>query len=307
MPRRLQSPRPSGEPPADRLLSIGELAAATGVAVPTLRAWEQRYGRPAPARLRSGHRRYGPEQVCLVRRIVDGLARGHRLAALMAADADALQRLLGEGRPTSGLPPLHLLELARQWRGPEIHAALRDSYVRLGPLAFVEQRLAPLFRSVGCAWAGGEACVRHEHFLSAAVDDLLRALRLELRVPDGAPAIVLATLEGEQHGLGLQMAALVVAAHGLRPLLLGACAPLPDIVAAARESGAAGVAIGVSAATAGPATDRVLAELRRRLPPHTPLLVGGREALGPRRGPRGVRYLGAEGFSAFSSWLDDLR
>ena len=67
MPRRLHTPQPGAEPPPDRLLSIGELAAATGVAVPTLRAWERRYGRPAPARLRSGHRRYGPEQVCLVR------------------------------------------------------------------------------------------------------------------------------------------------------------------------------------------------------------------------------------------------
>jgi len=306
MPRRV---KPLGaEVPEGALLSIGELAGATGVAVATLRAWERRFGRPAPARLRSGHRRYGPEQVCLVRRIVHGLACGHRLAVLMAADGGELERLLDEPRAAApGLPPLHLLELARQWRVPEIHAALRDSYARLGPLAFVEQRLAPLFRGVGTAWAAGDAHVRHEHCLSAAVDDLLRALRLELDVPEGAPAVLLATLEGEQHGLGLQMAALVVAARGLRPLLLGACAPVGDLVAAARESGAAGVAIGVSAATAGPATDRVLTELRRRLPPRTRLLVGGREALGVRRGPRGVRYLGPDGFAAFVSWLDELR
>ncbi len=308
MPRRLHTPQPGAGPPHERLLSIGELATATGVAVPTLRAWERRYGRPAPARLRSGHRRYGPEQVCLVRRIVDGLARGHRLAALMASDAEALQRLLDESpAPAEGPLPRHLLELARQWRAAEIQAALRDSYARLGPLAFVEQRVAPLFRGVGLAWAGGAAGVHHEHFLSGAVDDLLRALRLELAVPEGAPVVVLATLEGEAHALGLQMAALVVASRGCQPLLLGASAPPADIVATARESGAAGVAIGVSACTAGPATDGVLARLRRQLPARTRLLVGGREALGVRRGPRGVRYLGADGFAAFASWLDDLR
>src|SRR4030095_657700 len=118
--------------------------------------------------------------------------------------------------PAEGPASRHLLELARHWRAPEIQAALRDSYACLGPLAFVEQRVAPLFRGLARAWAGGAAGVHHEHFLSGAVDDLLRALRLELAVPEGAPVVVLATLEGEAHALGLQMAALVAGSRGAR-------------------------------------------------------------------------------------------
>ncbi len=292
-----------------RLLSAGQLAAEVGITTGALRAWERRFGRPVPRRLPSGHRRYDEGQVRFVRRIVEGLARGRRLGSLMRASEEELEQMLEEPPAgADGLAPRRLLELAARWQGQQIEAALRDSYERLGPRAFVEQRVAPLFRGVGAAWAAGSAQVRHEHFLSGVVDDLLRALRRELPAPgEAAPVVVLATLEGEQHALGLQMAALVVAAKGLRPLLLGAGAPLDDIAAAAKESGAAGVAVGISAATAGAATDRVLGELRGRLPARVRLLVGGSQALGVRRGTRGVTYLGAQGLSAFESWLDGLR
>jgi F420-0:gamma-glutamyl ligase len=64
--------------------------------------------------------------------------------------------------------------------------------------------------------------------------------------------------------------------------------------------------VGVSAATCGPSTDRVLAELRRQLPARVRLVVGGAQARGVRRGPRGVDWLGAGGMSAFEAWLDGL-
>ena len=46
-------------------LSIGEIAARSGVAVGTLRMWEARYGFPVPGRLPSGHRRYSEAIVIL--------------------------------------------------------------------------------------------------------------------------------------------------------------------------------------------------------------------------------------------------
>ena len=55
----------TSEPAADRTasLSIGDVAERTGVAVPTLRMWEQRHGFPQAERLPSGHRRYRAEDV----------------------------------------------------------------------------------------------------------------------------------------------------------------------------------------------------------------------------------------------------
>src|SRR5262249_60668979 len=126
------------------------------------------------------------------------------------------------------------------------------SHERLGVRGFADQRLAPLFRSVGAAWAAGRVSPRHEHFLSELVEDLLRSLRLQRVLPEDAPAIVLATLDGERDSLGLQLAALVAAAHGVRPLLLGASLPLSEVAAAARESRARRGAVGVPPGTPGP-------------------------------------------------------
>ncbi len=57
-------------------LTIGELAARTGVAAGTLRTWETRYGLPSPIREPSGHRRYHSDDVALVLETVRHRASG---------------------------------------------------------------------------------------------------------------------------------------------------------------------------------------------------------------------------------------
>jgi methylmalonyl-CoA mutase cobalamin-binding subunit len=100
------------------------------------------------------------------------------------------------------------------------------------------------------------------------------------------------------------MAAVTVVLAGGRPTFLGASTPVPEIAHAARETGAAAVAISVSLATGGVETDRVLAELRRQLPREIRLIVGGRGARGVRRGPRGVEY--PDGLEGLARWLRAL-
>ena len=65
-------------------LTIGDVAARTGVSVATLRAWELRYGFPVPARLASGHRRYRVEDVALIEQVERDRASGLSLTAAMA-------------------------------------------------------------------------------------------------------------------------------------------------------------------------------------------------------------------------------
>lgn len=57
-------------------LSIGDVAARTGVAESTLRMWERRHGFPVPDRLPGGHRRYSEDQVDLVRQVVAARVAG---------------------------------------------------------------------------------------------------------------------------------------------------------------------------------------------------------------------------------------
>jgi MerR family transcriptional regulator, light-induced transcriptional regulator len=66
-------------------LSIGELAARTGVTPSTLRIWEERHGFPVPTRLGSGHRRYSEGDAALVSEVTRLRDSGMRLDAAIAA------------------------------------------------------------------------------------------------------------------------------------------------------------------------------------------------------------------------------
>jgi MerR family transcriptional regulator, light-induced transcriptional regulator len=57
-------------------LSIADVAARTGIAIATLRAWETRYGFPEPKRLPSGHRRYDEHDIEMLNEIVRARAEG---------------------------------------------------------------------------------------------------------------------------------------------------------------------------------------------------------------------------------------
>lgn len=52
------------------------MSARTGVAVSTLRAWEERYGFPVPKRLPSGHRRYHASECDALLRVLEDRKRG---------------------------------------------------------------------------------------------------------------------------------------------------------------------------------------------------------------------------------------
>jgi DICT domain-containing protein len=73
----------------DALLTIGELAAHTGLTPEVLRTWEARHGFPEPTRLPSGHRRYTGADVLAVRRVVEERERGVRLEQAIGAARSA--------------------------------------------------------------------------------------------------------------------------------------------------------------------------------------------------------------------------
>lgn len=269
---------------ATALLSIGALSRATGLAVETLRTWERRYGFPAPERKPSGHRVYCMTNVPRLRRIAAALAHGHRAGDVVRASDDHLGTLLGmlgaaarahEAAVTSSLDPDGFLELVARFDGDGLARALNAEWGRLGPMAFLEQRVAPLVEAVGAAWETGRLEVRHEHFLSERLGDVLRAYRLPFEERSRGPVIVLATLPGEAHGIGLQMAALVMAIHGARVCYVGTEVPIAELASVARDLAARAIGISVSLATRGPRTATALAKLKRLAPARTSLVVGG--------------------------------
>lgn len=281
-------------------LSIGALARATGIAVETLRTWEGRYGFPVPERKPSGHRVYPLSSVARLKRISQALSRGHRAGQVVGASEAALQALLQStdadprqpANVWSGLTGRdELLRLLEAFDAERLTRLLLADWAQLGPLEFLEQRVAPLVREVGVAWEQGRLEIRHEHFASERIGDLLRALRLPFEERARGPLVAVATLPGEEHELGLQMAALTLCSAGCRVLYLGPQTPPPEMLSLVRDVGARALGLSVSIASAGARTTGLVRRLRAQLPKRVALLVGGDGAPQPRPGVEIVRNL----------------
>jgi DNA-binding transcriptional MerR regulator/methylmalonyl-CoA mutase cobalamin-binding subunit len=289
------------------LLSIGDLARIAGVSPDTIRVWEKRYGRPEPVRLPSGHRRYTSSEARWLRRVAEALAMGHRPSRIATLEEEDLDALLFPAAENGGRSRdvRRILELVFAFEEKKLRSELRRLLKQYAPRGFLVRVLIPLLDSVGRAWVDGELEIRHEHFLTEILEDILRTMRLSIERPTGGPRIVLATLPGETHGFGLQMAAVVCRLAGLPTRILGVDTPLPEIRATVREARARAVAISVSLATGGVETDRRIRELRAMLPDDVRIVVGGRGARGARRGPRGVDYF--QDLETFETWLKKLK
>ena len=277
---------------------MGALSAATGIPADTIRTWERRYGFPVAERKPSGHRIYPLSIVPRLRQIAQAIAHGHRAAEVLPASAGEVDALLASlpaaamaaqawrgdapRDATSGDSGL-LLDALRAFDAGRLKQTFQADWARLGPLDFLERRAAPFLAAVGDAWASGAIDVRHEHFGSSVLGDFLRTVRQPLDDRATGPVAVLATLEGELHGLGLQMSALVFATAGWRSLVLGVDTPSAQIVALSQE-----MPIGVIALSCvQPRTARVTSlvrGLRRRVPRHVAMVVGGAGAPPPTRG-----------------------
>jgi len=277
--------RTTGHTSAAGKLSIGSLAKATGVPVETLRTWEHRYGFPVAERKPSGHRVYALSNVTRLRRIAAAIARGHRAGTVVGATDAELDRLLSATALPAAVAPFPpnssrasvegLLAAVSAFDADSLTAALWADWGQFGPIGFLQDVVAPLVERVGREWAEGRMEIRHEHFLSERLGDVMRAIRLPLDIRCRGPLVVCATLPGESHAVGLQMVALLLASAGIRVLYLGTEIPPPELGRLVRARGARAVAISVSSAADGAAVKRHLTKLREDMPRSAQLLVGG--------------------------------
>jgi len=288
------------------LLSIAEVERETGLGKDTLRVWERRYGFPTPARDAQGQRFYTQAEVHRLRQIAALLRAGHRPGRVVALDDVGRQALLqpaagasggesGADAAEPGQPMLQAATVAAALATLErrdafgLRRQLQQASTRLGLAVFVTELMAPLATAVGLAWMRGELRVADEHLFTEVAHGVLRQSLLALPepVPGAAPRVLLTTLPGEPHGLGLLMAEAMCALEGAWCVNLGPQTPVDEIVAAAGWHHAE--VVGLSATGCLPVRwlRQGLVQLRQRLAPGTALWLGGSAATG-LRGAAGV-------------------
>lgn len=306
------------------LMSIGAIARATGVPTNTLRTWERRYGFPASERTVSGHRRYSLNTLNRLRLVVEVLEQGHRPSTVLAADEATLQQLLAKAQPVAAAPapqaPTHLpqpgvrvaveprgdarviedwLGHVARYEGRALEREMGSSWAELGALGFLERHVGPFLTALGERWASGAIGVSHEHFASERMREFLSQHWRRLSDAATGPTMVLATLTGERHVLGLHMAAIVLAVSNVRVVLLGGDSPPAEVVDAAKHHSAYAVVVSASAAADGRQLAADLESLRSALPVDTAVVAGGRGLVSV---PDGVSAVTS--FSALHDWLE---
>jgi methanogenic corrinoid protein MtbC1 len=277
------------------LLSIGDICSETGLSPDVVRVWERRYGFPTPVRLPSGHRRYREDDLNRLRLLTECVASGHRPSKLAKLGEEDLKRLLMASGPETQAGVLQpLLRAVAEMDSPRIRQLLQDAYRESGLKRFLSEVVAPLLDRVGMAWAEGSIGIHQEHLLTEILEDLLRPLRQSYPPNPALGTVLLATLPGERHRLGLLMVALLFASRGFRVELLGVDTPVASIAKAARTLQAAKVAVSLSIQSSGEPTRRLIMDLQERLPRGCSLVIGGQGAARTRKVPGVERIVALE-------------
>ena len=248
--------------------TIGALAKTSGIPANTLRTWERRYGFPTPRRTEGGHRVYSADVLERLQLIASALALGHRAGQVVVAEPEALRVLVGR----SGGPDW--VALARRFDADGLDSAMATGWAGRGAERFISELAAPFVTRLGDAWSEGTLGVDEEHFASGRVRAFLENRWREMARGATGPRLLLTTLPGERHDLGLHFVAVLAALQGFEVVFLGADVPLDRTALAALACGAVAVLVSVAWCVDADA----LMALRGQLPEGVALVAGGRAA-----------------------------
>ncbi len=260
-------------------LPIASVERETGLSKDTLRVWERRYGFPTPGRDTKGERLYPVAQVRRLVQIKRLMDRGHRPGKLLTLDEVALEALDAPHvftHPEATTQQLDAwMHLVASHDHEAMQALFKRELIRRGMSRFVQDIAAPLITRVGDAWARNQIGVFEEHLFSQHLEKLFRGTLAGIALTEGAPRVLLTTLTGEEHTLGLLMVEALLTVEDAYPVLLGPQTPVAEIVRAAVAKEADVVCLSFSSAFATSQAAQGLADLRRSLPAQIAIWAGG--------------------------------
>ena len=267
----------------------------TGLSSHAIRVWERRYGLVCCKRTLTNRRLYSDEEIERLRLLKLLTDCGHRISNIVCLKLEELCNLYKQSAPAApqgDADPLVLqhqtpdeclaccVQAVRKIEQSALTQLLEDARVRYGHRVTLLRVIAPFVYEVGEAWRKGDLRVAHEHLATAVVRDFLAYNARHYPLHKGAPEIVVATPSGQSHEIGALLVAAAARELGWRATYLGPSLPAEEIAACAKMRGADAVALSIVYPGDDPAVPEELAHLRRILPQHMALFIGGRAAYG---------------------------
>ena len=202
------------------LITISHAAQLLGVSPSSLKRWVDE-GEIRCVRTKGGHRRFDRTELVRFRDTRHG------------RKDDLEARLLGQ-----------LLSDPAQWF---IQPILLEARNALGSWSRVADMLGELIQDIGDRWGRGVCDVHSEHAASHGLEQALTICGGTLPAAPTSPCCMLATVEGDNHTLGLSLLELCAREAGWATRWLGAPTPTVELVTAIEEVKPAVVAVSASA------------------------------------------------------------
>ncbi|MGV3628722.1 MAG: MerR family transcriptional regulator [Betaproteobacteria bacterium] len=279
--------------PDEARYNIAAVERDTGLSKDTLRVWERRYGFPTPMRDQHDERLYSTDQLEKLRLLRLLIDYGHRPGKIINQSNVELAQLIASRAPEQTAPPeiAALLELLFKHDADGLRNALLQALMKQGLLRFVTETVATLNHWIGEAWLAGKIAVFDEHLYSEHVQNILRNAIIAQPGRGSAPRVLLTSLPGEKHRIGLLMVEAVLVAEGGACVALGTETPVIDIKHAAPAYKVDVVALSFSSAFTQNAALAGLGELRALLPDSIEVWGGGGALARARKAPTGTLLL----------------
>ncbi|MBW2542942.1 MAG: MerR family transcriptional regulator [Deltaproteobacteria bacterium] len=290
--RRLEAP-----------FSVGVVSRMTGLSVHVLRSWERRYGAVQPQRTPRGSRRYTEADVTRLRLLGAAVGRGHPISALAPLSDTSISALLEPHGHAPELPFDEALGAIARLDAREVERLLAFQLFARGPRDFARNFVLPLLIEVGARWESGRLPIAAEHMATFLAGSLLGGALRAMPVPERRRPILFTTPTGERHEFGALVAALVAASAGADAVYLGAELPASEVVRAAAQLNARGIALGMIALDPAD-TKAYLHALRRDLDRSASIWIGGGASQRLEPLPDGVAR--ADDLDAFEDCIRDL-
>jgi methanogenic corrinoid protein MtbC1 len=199
----------------------------------------------------------------------------------------------------------HVLTILIEHETKKLPALLENKLKKLGIFDFVEQVAHPLTIAVGEKWSSGELSIFVEHYYTQQMSLILtKATTRKECDSKNIPRILLTTLSGEKHTLGLAMLQALLFNENACCINLGAELPLSEFSKAAKDYKVNIVGLSFSSAFPKRAMLPALKELRRNLPTEIDLWIGGTGTKQLSVLPEGIQVLcsALEIITAFSAY-----
>ena len=266
--------------------SINHVSLVSGIPKDLLRQWERRYGYPDPDRDDNGDRIYTDKQLeklVLIRQLLD---QGKRPGKLIQMDIPELRSIMQE--PVANFSTPDLIETLKTGDTVQLYDWLQNQLLSHGLRSFVHKVMAPATKAVGEAWAENKLAVHEEHLFTEVIKSLARRHLSEHHNTSSGPKIMLTTVPGEQHSIGLLLVEILLRLGGANVVSFGTQMPFQDIREAAENHKAEVIALSLSASFNQEDAVVMLSGVRQIIDPGIRIWVGGAAFASNAAMPAGV-------------------